>query len=335
MSEANNNPEIKSREPETLKRIEVFSKLLVGIAGVGITVLGYMYQDSSSKTALLIEQEKADTEIRAQMFGKITDRLMLPNKESADSLEEDTLLAQVLALNFHELIELKPLMLSLDQKLQRRIDEENSGPKYELLQKNLRSIARRVRDRQVSALINRYDTSSQQSGKLQYVNVSTQGDPKLSKCAVSENEGYNISYKEALYIPDIHDKKYIQFSLVNENFNEEKFEIALNTNVERAEPVRPKSRRQTSNNTTITTALQAGLTEFEVTNYDLPYTDNMLTPDGRRYAIFIDDICSTNSQKSSSNSVRFGILYFPEDYYPSRGRPTSYEQLGQKLAWSE
>ena len=65
--------------------------------------------------------------------------------------------------------------------------------------------------------------------------------------------------------------------------------------------------------------------QFETTWYDFPLTDNTQLADGSRYAVFIDDVCP------EQKTVKFGLLWFPVDYFPARERPANYHDLRAKL----
>ena len=134
---------------------ELGVKVVVALAAAGIAYVGYQYQSASQVTGLLQQREASDTQIRAEMFKAITDRLF-GEKGATLPPEKSAVFTELLALNFHEHIELKPLMLEVDSVL-----AEHSGPKgfveyrnaaLEKRRNELRSVARRLRARQVSML---------------------------------------------------------------------------------------------------------------------------------------------------------------------------------------
>lgn len=148
------------------------------------------------------------------MFGKITDRLMPAKKHdkkgNTDSIVQDALLAQVLAINFHELIDLKPLMIDLDNKLNQAIEKRAHTRSTTLedvkaAKKNLHSAARHIRDKQIAALTGP-DTGTNiiqylvelitgpdtDAGTLQYISVVNEGgDPNNHQCRVKQSEVKN------------------------------------------------------------------------------------------------------------------------------------------------
>lgn len=368
--------------------VDVLSKTGIAIAGLSLSYIGYIYQKSSTASELLLQQEKGDTEIRAEMFGKITERLMRSGNDNGDNdkkIINDALLVQVLALNFHELIELKPLMISLDNELQEKSQSDNDL--YSSTRSDLKSVTRRIRDRQLSSLMRDQSiekkknkrsrrNKKQEKSNIQYITVGINENPTKSNCKSDYSKYYNsnICFKEAAFIPDINQGKKVSLSIISADWISEKFTISMQSNLELPlileEPTTKTSKEcdqfpSKSKNT----SSKAGLTNFKITNYDLPFTDNTLKSDGRRYAVFIDKICKENSDeeiqsyllnhkmekeriankkekteydksflnqdfpKELKASIRIGILYFPEDYYPSRERPVRYKQLSKKLSW--
>jgi len=66
-----------------------------------------------------------------------------------------------------------------------------------------------------------------------------------------------------------------------------------------------------------------------------PHTQNFGHPhtllwSGSRYAVYIDQICGINGQPGPK-AVKFGLMWFPEDYFPPRERPTNYHDVREKL----
>jgi hypothetical protein len=335
-------PSPKERtENLTIKWIEVISKALIAAAGVGITVLGYYYQNNATKTELLLQQEKGDIEIRAQMFSKITDHIMGENNSAASSPIEQSLLTQMLALNFHELIELKPLMLNLDRELTKC---ENTDPECGQAKDELKSVSRRIRDRQLSTLIVQSEVKNRKDyNDSRVVYFSAIQNKKLGSkdsCSIPELQdsnlpSRNICFGSPLIIDDFHENKSVQITVNEADWKNAAFEVSFISNLDRFVPpeIPPNQTRKKvetcipkeDTNVGSIPNTKPGLNKFNITQYDLPFTDNTLKPDGRRYSVFIDKVC--RGQNSTGGSVRLGVLFFPKDYYPSRDRPSSYSDL--------
>lgn len=334
--------------------VDAFVKLVIAGVGIYVSFLGYQFQQSFATSQLLMQQQKADTDIRAQMFGKITDRLMKPSQKDGESLVQDALLAQVLALNFYELIELKPLMIDLDDQLCSEIEKmEKAGtntPDLEVkkkAQKNLRWVARQIRNRQVSALIcnprNTQPTSFNvdKDGSIQYISVLRKGPKDRNPCEVSEKPGQNGCLGELMELAEPIKGKAIYIAISSADWKTERFMVILNLGKPKEEIMLPigikewkveldqDCRDELKPKKGDISQIYPGFKSFEVTWFDFPFTDNTLLADGSRYAIFIDEI--SKDPEDEPNAIRLGLLYFPKDYYPSRERPVRYKEFSEKL----
>ena len=128
--------------------VDSLAKLLPGIgaiiAGVLIPLVLSANADQSRRfqlyTEILSKREIADSDLRARMFEKLTEYYYGSSVDSLDSSEKLTLL-RLLALNFHDCFDLKPLFESLEMSL---ADTASTAI--------LRDIADEVRSKQVSLL---------------------------------------------------------------------------------------------------------------------------------------------------------------------------------------
>jgi hypothetical protein len=354
------------RKRDLLDWVDSGSKLIIAIVGVAISWLGYSYQRSFTTSELLGQQQKADTDIRAQMFSKITDRLMKPPETGKASPVQDALLVQVLALNFHEIMDLKPLMINLDDQLSQQIMEKEktgtSNDESEVMQRareNLRWVARRVRDREVSALIKNPRPSGDAAGKLEngggglyYASVLRKGPKSHNRCSIEERDGKkrdgrNGCLGEVMEFAGPGKERAMFLSVDKADWNKERFIVSLNTGkpdptIELPTGAARKAQLRTAEECIDRlnqdqglkkqTVMEAGHKKFKVTWFDFPFSDNTLEADGNRYAVFIDEVCKDADAKPEDepNAVRLGLLYFPKDYYPSE-RPVTYKQLSSNL----
>jgi hypothetical protein len=340
--------------------VDAGAKMVIALVGILVTIIGYNYQRSFTTSQLLVQQEKGDTEIRAQMFSKITDRLIKPaDEQGIESLVQDVLLAQMLALNFHELIELKPLMIDLDEQLSNKIEKikktNDDNPDLEIMKNargSLRSVARLIRDRQVASLINsprpEKDAVISEAGSIKYISILRKGKKSENRCFFGEKDGENACLGEVVVFPGFKEGRAMYLSLDSADWKKEKFVVSLNCGKVTPEIVLPdgmeakevdECREGLTEGEIAQTSIAPGHKSFEVSWFDFPFTDNTLQADGNRYAVFIDRVCKDANAKPEDepNAVRLGLLYFPKDYYPSRERPVSYKQLNDKLglSWRE
>ena len=179
--------------------LEVASKLAIPIGAMIVAYVGHSIQQSMATTQMLVQREQADVEIRAQMFKATSDQLF---KSTPLSPSDQVVFAELLALNFHEHIEMKPLLLDVEARLfaqhaalqerlvgkLRNAQAPSAKLRAETNQLNdslreLRSVARRVRSRQTAMLVGVRDSQGKWTKKqdlkessISYVKVSTEFD---------------------------------------------------------------------------------------------------------------------------------------------------------------
>jgi hypothetical protein len=327
-------------------------KVVAALIGIAVVVIGNRYQQSIATSQLLAQRESGDTQIRAEMFKAITERLLIPPKQGETPPERDALLAELLALNFHEHIELKPLMLDLDDRLGDKVAAEARSAKPGAAaerQRSLRSIARRIRTRQAALLVDAKPANPQlaqsveaqkRAGRIRYYGIIREGE-KGSRCAVPQELGTNGCLRELMAddLPDGHRSMYV--TVDQPDWKRERFlvsvgvgrRIVIDEAALKASQPAPASCRDAAPKLGAGQELRHDVSaynqSFTVTWFDLPLTDNTLLADGTRYAMFIDEVC--RDENDEPRAVRLGLLYFPQDYFPSRERPTNYRQLREML----
>src|SRR5215471_11620922 len=144
--------------PKGHQRLREWVDLLAKLSAPAVVILGallaHKFQESMTMATLLSQREQSDTSIRAEMFKAITDRL-LGDKGGKLKPDRQAVFAELLALNFHEHIELKPLMQEVDLDLSKRLAHATTPAQREIYKVKLgelQSVARRVRARQTALL---------------------------------------------------------------------------------------------------------------------------------------------------------------------------------------
>ncbi len=153
-----------SARPSAWERLnqvtDLAAKILLGIAAGVVSIVGYHYQQSSTTAQILSQREQSDSTIRAEMFKALSDKLFSKKEPNLLPPDEKAIFAEVLALNFHEHIDLKPLLLDLDSRL------KDQGPGVANRRHELQSVARRIRARQVQVLT---DVDSASPAKSRFI----------------------------------------------------------------------------------------------------------------------------------------------------------------------
>jgi len=137
--------------------IDLINKSAIPIAVAIITLIGGLFaayiQSKMSASSLISQREQAESELRATMFKDLVGPIIGTDPEKI-TIERKRLLVELLALNFGENFELKPLLIEVDEELAKRIEEKKEREKIMLERESLRSIARRVIGRQIAMLSN-------------------------------------------------------------------------------------------------------------------------------------------------------------------------------------
>jgi len=138
-------------------------KLAGSLAIVAGASLAHNYESKLSAVTLISEREQAQSQLRASMFSNLITPISGPSKEKEIGPHRERVLVELLALNFHEDFEFKPLMLHVDKRLSKACNpnhdaEKNDEKKISKEQAkedraSLRSIARRITSKQIKTLI--------------------------------------------------------------------------------------------------------------------------------------------------------------------------------------
>jgi hypothetical protein len=354
-------------------------KLAIPIGTIILAYVGHNIQQSVATTQMLVQREQADTQIRAEMFKATTDQLFKGGKDQPLTPSEQAVFAELLTLNFHEHIELKPLLLDVDEKLaaeyaavQEKLKRQpgNAREQTAMLQINsrqlddrlgdLRSVARRVRSRQTAMLVGEPSApgsgsqakrawwnflspahagtvANESQGTIRYVGVRRQSvceskDTYLDRCGVRPDEGKNVCTEELLRETSPDGKSFVSLSMREKtsDFRRQRFDVGFKDQTLPALHVEPSGEEAVAGRTS-NAPTGATMVDFRVTWFDFPLTDNTLLASGARFAIFLDRVCEKSRDAEEVDAVRFGLLWFPQDYYPARERPTNYRQFREKL----
>ena len=366
------------------QRLREWADLLAKLSAPAVVILGallaHKFQESMTMATLLNQREQSDTSIRAEMFKAITDRL-LGDKGGKLAPGRQAVFAELLALNFHEHIELKPLMQELDLELSRRLaraDTPEQRETYRVKLGELQSVARRVRARQTALLYHPDENRRKpiltfaswapswvpwlgakpsergEKGLLRMISVRFEGprysadSPANTRCDFDEDvkpgepEGRNVCSKDLLIEPAPHSKLALTISIDRADWERQSFTLSVKPGLAEepsgegdSKPIDAaldacgspsrKHRALAPLGKDKNVATGGSSVQFETTWYDFPLTDNTQLADGSRYAVFIDDVCPERK------TVKFGLLWFPIDYFPARERPTNYRDLRTKL----
>lgn len=302
-------------------------KLLPVIATIAVTILADQYKTSLTASTLLSEREKADSQLRSEMFSKLVDPIS-GSKSGADvPLEREQLLAELLALNFHEHIGMKPLLNHVDGRLaeQSLHDDEHKAALARRARQSFRSVARTVISRQTAMLTRSSpDARLEQNAHIQKLDLGMAiNDTALLKQVEADGAqtGQFAQPIEVISPSGLH-KLYLQVN--QQDWDNETFQVAVSIYA-----VQKGGERALADH------------DFELSWFDFPLTDNTLLGDGTRFAIVLDhvydmrgrftDRSMTAAENDKARRVRINIIWFPKDYIAARERPTNYREFRRSL----
>ena len=304
-------------------------KLLPVIATVLVAVVADNYKASLTASTLLSEREKADSQLRSEMFSKLVDPISGARSGAEVSLEREQLLAELLSLNFHEHIGLKPLLSYVDTRLAREsvnIDEAKANAARSARQ-SFRSVARTVISRQTAMLTRSSDETNDGSTQIQNVDIGM----LISDRAISDKlkEAAQVKlFGELIQIENPMRTHRLYLTVSRPDWNNESFHVEVVI-------------------CAVTPAGEVELAErdFELSWFDFPLTDNTLLGDGTRFAIVLEQIYDTNGRfnddepvqttSDATRRVKLSIVWFPRDYIAARERPTNYREFRRSLRLDE
>lgn len=328
MTETAGSPSHRPRRDwrENVKFIaSVVNSLAIPLLTVAATVVGLYATNTlkereiaianeNNEQALRNQREESETNLRSAMFRELVGPLLQSETETlAKGQQADlpraqrlALLAELLALNFHEHFELGPLLRYVD----------TLPGQTEDARQRLRSTSRRVISRQLAPLLSSLGTGAGHNRAFLEIALNSDAtepaDEPIS-CALPEGTDMNpesgslsltcsstaMGAPLRVVSPDGKDSLHINVRAVN---------WAAQTVGIYSVLLGPNGESQT----------HTPPIEFTLSPYSFPFSDNTLLPSGNRFGIYltrIDDIPEV------ARIMRLSFVWFPKDFVPPRERP--------------
>jgi len=318
-------------------RLLPYADIILKLTPVIFTAVGgwlaATYQSHSSGITLLNQREQAETQLRATMFSNLIGPIVGSRGNSQLAPEDERLLVEMITLNFHEHVELKPLLLHADGRLAEKM-QGHSTPSAERealaqMRRSLRSVVRRVLDRQLSVLQKECDRGLSRlcsESSLADRNACAQPSPEAipvrgnPQCIAFTSE--DVSNTERTHVVAAPDGKYeLRVSLGNVDWRKRLVEVYI--------PVTHSAGGTTQS---------LGTLDFGLTPYDLPFTDNTFLDRDHRFAVVVKDMVTEDDLPQGVkpppgwiNRVNLWILWFPEGYVLPHERPVNFHEIRKVL----
>ncbi|VAX34208.1 hypothetical protein MNBD_NITROSPIRAE03-1748 [hydrothermal vent metagenome] len=291
-----------------LKVIDTLAKVAAAAAIVGAALIANTYQSRMTAITILTQREQAESELRATMFSNLIGPIAgLRRSDSEIPARREKLLVELLALNFNEHFEFKPLLEFVDKRL--------AGEGAEEERRSLKSIARRVIDRQIASLLK--EGSLEDRTKVSRLFFT---DPPRTE----EQKSYfeNLPEKSrGKYLGTFFNRKspdgnwILNLTATDPDAENKKVKILINLKSNIYDP--------DSGYEDIPMA-------FTLTPFDFPLTDNTLLADGNRFAVVLDNISADG--KTGTRTVLLRLIWFPKNYFTPRKRPVNYSEFRKNSA---
>lgn len=295
-----------------LSIIDVAAKLLAAGAIVFGAFIANSFQSSLTTSNLLSQREQADSALRAAMFHDLIGPIVRSDKDSGEiPVDREQLLVELLALNFHEHFELKPMMLYVDDRLATKpvkpLDHVRRKPPRE----SLRSISRRVLQRQLALLTKATKGSSPEDDARLYrleLAQRTPQSPGSLPCSSADKYIRCGYFNDLISIPSPTGGYILNLTVEPPNWEDQTFTVRIG--------IVDEAKRVSADH------------DFLLTWFDYPFTDNTLLADGTRFSLVIDQV------KPEENRAILKLVWFPKDYFSARERPINHRQFREKLGLS-
>lgn len=329
-----NDAASKGGKGRLLDYLDSVAKLVGALAVLAVAVLANSLQSRLTGISIQSQREQAESQLRANMFASLIGPIVGSQRDGNPiPARRQELLAELLALNFHENFELKPLMEDAGQRLVDEVRHSRQQPSDAPdVRASLWSIARRTAERQKASIAREWEAyragggdAADQGGLLsglwrahaqsappQCVDYSLAVDskrvPDLQPIqAVQTDPPCKVvaAFKDAVDFrsPDGH----YTLRLWAGEADWENQTVKVN--------VLPFRAAQGSPGPTDT------VYSFTLTWFDLPFTDNTLLPDGNRFAVYL------RLHERTAENVTLVVMWFPKGYFTPRERPLNHRAV--------
>ncbi len=221
---------MSENKKDTWDKIQVISSAIVIPLTVAILAFfanNYLEKRQASEeriqlySELMGKREASESALRKDMFSSIIDSFV---NDKNESLEEDTLNIELLAYNFHDSLNLKPLFIHLQNKIKASEKPEDQDKKDKLLTR-LNILSEEIIDSQLYVLkevadteeiIIKYDVLDTELIIKNFI-LNIEGIKREIEIQVNEHDAINNRFRVALFIKDLLDENSEVF-LVNQSW---------------------------------------------------------------------------------------------------------------------
>jgi hypothetical protein len=331
--------------------IDVIAKAAIALAGVSLAYLADSYQQKASVVTLLSQRETAESNLRSSMMGHLIGPFVGSAEQNKPlAPERAQVLLELLALNFHSHLELKPLFMRVDRQLHSE-GREAGRPALE-------GIGRRVVDRQIAMLraaapdsrrswwrglfsappaaarpVDLFFTHTQALQDSERMLVARDADAP-ARTDDANASGYNTASNPVLFgsgggqsVCSVSPDGEYALRLRVTSFSPDERTAAVSWQM---------SRRRDDCAPVKGAAVDAAgkgkgwqpSKGFTISSYDFPLTDNTQLDPTRRFALNLYYIVAGDP---AAAQLQLKLVWFPEGYITERERPMNYFEVNRTL----
>lgn len=244
-------------------------------------------------TQIMSSREQGDTDLRKEMFNAIIGAFLTPDETT---LVEKALALELLAYNFHDVIDLSPLFKHIAKAVEQSADFDTQAK--EALTAQLRRVAREVTEKQLAALA---EAGAVTDMNVHFPVIDEQHIEPLSEAC------YPLHASD----PDDTRQRYIYLEARDYDTTTQEVGVHLESGVLQCDPPDPDAVREADTDL-----------NFTVGFFDFPMIDNTRVSNGQRIAVALTGW--------DERAARLTLVYFPGSRASLKEKPY-YEDLIDQL----
>ena len=287
----------REKRPSVWTIFDTLAKVAAAGAIVWAAVIANEFQSRMTATAVISEREQAESQLRANMFNNLIDPIVGgKGKEGDIAVERERLLVELLALNFHEHFEFKPLLEHVDCRLGQDADEEKGKEN----RRSLRSVVRRVTERQISTLVRE---GADQIEPIDFIETETR---LIRGNELSDSVPKPTPFGQPKEVKSPEGRYSLKIGISKADWEKETFNIWILVDDNVCDQKRLPM-------------------DFTLTWFDFPLTDNTRLRDGNRFSVVLSAV------HPQARRVTLEVIWFPKGYFTARERPINYQKFQEIL----
>ena len=342
-------------EPPTskLKRfldyVETVSKILGGLsiplAGLFVTLALHQQTESNQRAQLyaniMTGREKADSDVRAQMFSHLLDRyLVSPGGATLEGFRDRVMFLDLVQANFEEYFNSRPLFIRLYQQIRDQEGRARGGDRegWSALKQQLFDIGQDTTSRQLVLLVRAGHLTENIVVPTTVANGPEPSQPPVSRRIALYPTG-GLGGLDDIFVPSEND-----WGASKQSVDKKRFSITIRVNqiLESSAKVTVMLYEDVFKDNRFLpeqSLPQLRPIQFEVSYFSTPYMDNTRLFSGSRFSVIYDgcidpkaqdEVCRFPLKPPAQPRAQFKVVVFDEAFLSQRDRPY-VDQILEKI----